>query len=131
MKHVWLALMLLPGFATQPTTAADANSPGADAAPQPPSPPVQSPKERSAIKLAGLVTFVGKSCPELATDDARYKVAVTALGLSPDELATGDRKMASLNYAAVYQSDVKANCARAQAQFGVAGKTLPGLFHPK
>jgi hypothetical protein len=89
------------------------------------------PKTQSALKLAGLVTFVANACPKLQPNYPRFEKAITALGVAKGELDKADMKAGYLGYAARYNTDVKGNCERADAQFGPQGKTLSGIFGPR
>lgn len=116
--------------------AAAASQAGAQTAPASPQPPAAQalplpPKTQSALKLAGLVTFVANRCPKLQPNYPRFEEAITALGVAKSDLDKADMKAGYLGYAARYNADVKANCERADAQFGPEGKTLSGIFMPR
>lgn len=124
-----LALGTLPSLATGQTTA-----PAQPVSPQAPqtlgasSAPVLSSQMQSALKLAGLVTFVANSCPDLKPNYPRFKATLNALGASEADLNKLDLKGRYLGYTARYNADAKANCLRAKAQFGPGGSTLPDIF---
>ncbi len=83
----------------------------------------------SAIKLAGLVTFVGNACPSLKPDYDKFKTIISNLGVDENEISKNDMKMKYLSYTSIYQQDIKGNCERAYSMFGDSGTTLKGLFH--
>lgn len=119
-------------IAREPSQAAPAPSPPAPAPSSsaqgaPGAQPLPA-RTQSAIKLAGLVTFVANSCPKLQPNYARFIDAINALGLSKTDLDKPDLKAGYIGYAARYNTDVKTNCARAAAQFGPHGATLVGIF---
>ena len=88
----------------------------------------QAGQEQTALKIAGLVTFVANSCPRLRPDYTRFKAFIRLLGVSEAQLATPDFKNRYLSYTAAYGADAATSCKRAQAQFGPGGSTLPDLF---
>ena len=120
-----LALALIAASASL-ATAQTAPAPAPSAPSAPPSTQTQS-----AIKLAGLVTFVANSCPKLQPNYARFADAINALGISKSDLDKPDLKAGYIGYAARYNTDVKGNCGRADAQFGRHGATLAGIFDPR
>ena len=135
-----LAMSLLTSLSIPAMAGDAASSPPRAALPrQQASPPQEKPAEagsvpanaKTAAKLAGLVAFVANSCPELMPDYARFKNIVSALGIDVDDLSNGDLKLQYLNYASLYQADVKGNCEQARSRFGETGTTFQGLFQKK
>ena len=88
-------------------------------------------QKNNAAKLAGLVSFVRSSCPEVQVDDARLKTVVLRLGIDPADLEQGDLALRAKAYAEIYAKDIPANCARALENFGETGTAIPGLIGKK
>ncbi len=88
-------------------------------------------KTVSALKLAGLVTFVANSCPALSPDYTRFRTALGALGLTVEDLAKDKYKTVYMGYAARYGADTTANCERARLAFGARGSTIPDLLQKR
>lgn len=120
-------------FAVLVTTSAWAQtapevSPPAAAGPESPAPDPKVERQRNtAAKLAGLLLFVQNACPDLQPDYNRFKEVVAGLGVPLDDLSTGDLLLRSRAYTETYTKDTPANCSRADANFGPAGTTIPGL----
>lgn len=124
MKQIVLASLLL-GTLAGPLVA----QPGPDA---PPPPDTKEERQKNnAAKLAGLLQFVSASCPESKPNYETFKTVVRSLGLEPDDLAGGELILRVKAYADVYGKDVPANCAKAVANFGETGTTIPGLVVKK
>lgn len=104
------------------STAQTANEPPKDI------PSKEALQRKTALKLAGLATFVTEACRDLNLNPDRFKAAVTSLGVTPDELAQKELQLDYLRYTMAYKQNVKANCERARTEFGPNGKTLPDLF---
>ncbi|AWN42191.1 hypothetical protein [Methylobacterium durans] len=101
----------------------------AQEAPSEPGPPSQAERQRNnAAKLAGLVAFVDASCADLKSDPEKFQMAVTRLGVDPDELTRGDLQLRAKAYTEIYQKDTEASCSRAAETFGASGKAIPGLI---
>ena len=124
MKQIVLASLLF-GSLTLPLAA----QPAADA---PPPPDTKEERQKNtAAKLAGLLQFVSNSCPESKPNYETFKTVVRGLGIEPDALAGGELLLRVKAYVDVYSQDVPANCAKAVANFGETGTTLPGLVVKK
>jgi len=103
-------------------------SPPAAAAPEGPAPDAKVERQRnSAAKLAGLLYFVQNACPDLQPDYNRFKEVVAGLGVPLNDLSAGDLLLRSRTYTETYTKDTPANCSKADANFGPAGTTIPGL----
>lgn len=85
-------------------------------------------RTKMALKLAGLMTFVASSCPDIKADYARFKTAITALGVTYEDLSKTEVKNVYLAYAMRYKDEAKENCARALVNFGPGGKAVPDIF---
>ncbi|NEU12685.1 hypothetical protein G3T14_11110 [Methylobacterium sp. BTF04] len=124
-----LAAMLLLAAMTLPVGAQS----GPDGGPPPPAPENPPPETKadrqknSAAKLAGLLFFVQNACPEVKPDYERFKTVVAGLGVALDDLSKGDLLLRSRAYTEIYTKDTPASCARAVANFGETGTTIPGL----
>ncbi|GJE16342.1 hypothetical protein [Methylobacterium marchantiae] len=124
MKQILLASLLL-GSLTAPLAA----QPAPDA---PPPPDTKEERQKNtAAKLAGLLQFVSESCTDSKPNYETFKQVVRGLGIEPDALAGGELILRVKAYADVYSQDVPANCAKALANFGENGTTLPGLVVKK
>jgi hypothetical protein len=123
-----LALLFLSLLTPLAAIAEDAATPPT---PSVPGADFGSANANTALKIAGLVTFVANSCPDLAPDYDRFKEVISALGLETDDLSKNDLKLKYLNYTALYQADIKGSCEKAQSNFGDAGTVIKGLFHQK
>nr|USU32826.1 hypothetical protein NG677_03775 [Methylobacterium sp. OTU13CASTA1] len=121
---VFAALATAPALAQ---TTPDAPPPDA-AAPENRPPETKAERQRnSAAKLSGLLYFVQNACPDLQPDYARFKTVISSLGVTLEDLSAGDLLLRSRTYTEVYTKDTPANCTRAEANFGPAGTTIPGL----
>ncbi len=132
MKQILLGSLVLASLtaplAAQPVP--EATPPVSAAPPAEDARPADSQAERqknNAAKLAGLLQFVSENCPESRPNYDTFKTVVRGLGIEPDALAGGELILRVKAYADVYAKDVPANCARAVANFGEAGTTVPGL----
>nr|WP_210329155.1 hypothetical protein [Methylorubrum zatmanii] len=96
---------------------------GAEKAPQ----TAEERQKASAVKLAGLVRFVGESCKEVQPDYERFKAVVAAMGVDLDAISKGELLMRSMSYTEVYRKDVEASCRKAVELFGEKGTAIPGL----
>lgn len=102
--------------------------PPAAATPESPAPDAKVERQRNtAAKLAGLLYFVQNACPDLQPEYNRFKEVVAGLGVTLADLSTGDLLLRSRTYTETYTKDTPANCSRADANFGPAGTTIPGL----
>ena len=120
----------LTGMPTVRTCAQDGPPPG----PPPGEARPDTPAERgrnNAAKLAGLVEFVAQSCPDLRTDDARFRRAVAGMGVDVQDLRQGELKVRSAGYAQIYGRDAADSCKRAVALFGEGGRVVPGVIVAK
>lgn len=91
----------------------------------------ETPAERgrnNAAKLAGLVEFVARSCPEMQPDYDRFARAVAAMGVDPEDLRQGELKVRAAGYTQIYGKDAAESCTRAAAMFGETGKVIPGMI---
>ena len=91
----------------------------------------QPPQTLNAAKLAGLAGFVNVSCDTLRTDGERFKGAIRAMGVDPEELDRGALMLQARSYLVAYQKDVPGSCTRADALFGQSGRIIPGIFVPR
>ncbi|MCJ2083284.1 hypothetical protein [Methylobacterium sp. J-090] len=123
----FLTAGLLVAALTAPALAQNAPPPDA-AAPETRPPETKAERQRnSAAKLAGLLYFVQNACPDLKPDYTRFKDVVAGLGVTLEDLSAGDLLLRSRTYTEVYTKDTSASCARADANFGPAGTTIPNL----
>lgn len=126
MKQAPAALLVLANLLLANLVLPLAAQPAPDA---PPPPDTREERQRnSAAKLAGLLRFVAASCPELKPNTPMFRTVVTRLGVDPDDLAGGELVLRVKAYAEIYERDVPGNCAKATANFGEAGTTMPGLI---
>ncbi|MFE1599384.1 hypothetical protein [Methylobacterium sp. ID0610] len=93
-----------------------------EGAPQPTS------MQNKAAKLAGLAGFVNMSCPEIRADKDRFRAAVQAMKIDPDELEQGQLRLTAQSYIAAYQKDAATSCRRAAELFGRNGSVISGVF---
>jgi hypothetical protein len=108
--------------------AAPSVSPPSAAAPESATPDTKVERQRNtAAKLAGLLYFVQNACPDLQPDYNHFKDVVAGLGVTLSDLSAGDLLLRSRTYTETYTKDTPANCSRAEANFGLAGTTIPGL----
>lgn len=127
-KPALAAMLLLTTLAAAPACAQPAPGDGPPPAPENPPPETKADRQRnSAAKLAGLLGFVNTSCPEIQSDKERFKTVVERLGVPFDDLAHGDLQLRARAYMEIYAKDVADSCARAVANFGETGTTIPGL----
>ncbi|CAO4155957.1 hypothetical protein [Methylorubrum aminovorans] len=96
---------------------------GAPKAPQ----TAQERQQANAVKLAGLVRFVGESCKEAQPDYERFKSVVAAMGVDLDAISKGELLMRSMGYTEAYRKNVDESCRKAQEMFGERGTAIPGL----
>ena len=83
----------------------------------------------SALKLAGLVTFVRKFLSRATagtTIVSRPRLPRSVSGT--EDLKKPDLKAIYLGYTARYADDTKASCERSRLAFGAKGSTIPDLF---
>lgn len=126
MRSILTAGLLVAAL-TAPALAQTAPPPEA-AAPEPRPPETKAERQRnSAAKLAGLLYFVQNACPDLKPDYTRFKDVVAGLGVTLEDLSAGDLLLRSRTYTEVYTKDTPGSCARADANFGAAGTTIPNL----
>lgn len=118
MRHLAAATALLLAL---PLPAAAQQKPAADPERQ----------QAQAVKLAGLVRFVGESCPEASPDYERFKAVVAAMGVDLDAVSKGELLMRSMSYTEAYRKDVPASCRKAEELFGEKGTSVPGLIRRK
>lgn len=129
MPRQALATMLFLALLTAPAVAQPAPDDGPPPAPE--NRPPETPAERqrnNAAKLAGLLGFVNQSCPDIQSDKERFKSVVSGLGVPYDDLEHGDLQLRARAYMEIYAKDTPASCARAVANFGEKGTTIPGLI---
>ncbi|WP_232628188.1 hypothetical protein [Methylobacterium sp. Leaf118] len=118
MKHVAAATALLLAL---PMAASAQQAPPSDTDRQ----------QANAVKLAGLVRFVGEACPEASPDYERFKAVVAAMGVDLDAISKGELLMRSMSYTEAYRKDVPASCRKAEELFGEKGTSVPGLIRRK
>lgn len=130
MKHLAIAaaiLLALPfAAAAQEPTAKPAEPSAGATAPKAPQ-TAQERQEANAVKLAGLVRFVGESCKEAQPDYERFKSVVAAMGVDLDAISKGELLMRSMGYTEAYRKNVDESCRKAQEMFGEKGTAIPGL----
>ena len=119
--------VILGGFLLGPACAQDTPPEGPPPG-GPTGPETKAERQKNnAAKLAGLLAFVKTHCADLRPNDDRFRGVVTGLGVSYDDLQSGDLDLRTRAYAEIYAKDIAANCTRAAENFGPGGRTIPDL----
>lgn len=88
-------------------------------------------QRNNAAKIAGLVGFVNVSCPDLRSDQERFKAVLAGFGVTSEELDQGELMVRARSYVEAYRKDVPASCKRAVELFGRNGSVVPDLILPR